>query len=141
MTTKIDLRPRRVLLGLLAAATLTAGCSSGAAGETSTSAQVPTTDSPVAASTGADSDAVVAVPTTAAAAPTTSAVAVTTTVPEIVEAAPATELTSDGVLAAAVIIVSGGDLESAISDGVVTEAEAAAALAALENGTLSDYQD
>ena len=61
--------------------------------------------------------------------------------PEIVEAAPATELTSDGVLAAAVIIVSGGDLESAISDCVVTEAEAAAALAALENGTLSDYQD
>ena len=50
-----------------------------------------------------------------------------------------TGVTNDGVLAAAVIIVSNGDLEAAIAEGLVTEAEAEAALVALETGTLDRY--
>lgn len=52
---------------------------------------------------------------------------------------PAESLTDEGVLAAAVIILSDGDLEGAIADGVVSEAEAEAALAAIEQGTLDQY--
>ena len=37
-----------------------------------------------------------------------------------------------------VLIAGGGDLEAAILEGVVTEAEAEAALLALENGTLEE---
>ncbi|MGY9073283.1 MAG: hypothetical protein ACKVHU_10105 [Acidimicrobiales bacterium] len=48
-------------------------------------------------------------------------------------------ITSEGVLTAAVLVVSNGDLEGAIASGIVTEAEAEAALAAVENGTLGDY--
>lgn len=43
-----------------------------------------------------------------------------------------------GVVAAVVVIAGGGDLEAAILDGVVSEAEAEAALAALEHGTLDE---
>ncbi|MCB0991808.1 MAG: hypothetical protein KDB16_12565 [Acidimicrobiales bacterium] len=57
--------------------------------------------------------------------------------PEAAE--PADSLTDEGVLAAAVIILSDGDLEGAIADGVVSEAEAEAALAAIEQGTLDQY--
>jgi len=49
------------------------------------------------------------------------------------------DVTNEGVLAAAVIIVSDGDLESAIVEGLLTEAEAEAALVALEQGTLANY--
>ena len=42
------------------------------------------------------------------------------------------------IVAAAVVIVSGGDLEAAILDGVISEAEAEAALAAIEDGTLAE---
>ncbi|MCP3935358.1 MAG: hypothetical protein GY708_08300 [Actinomycetia bacterium] len=51
------------------------------------------------------------------------------------------DVSDDGVLAAAVIIMSDGDLEGAIADGVVTEAEAEAALVAIESGTLGQYAD
>lgn len=43
-----------------------------------------------------------------------------------------------GVIAAVVLIAGGGDLEAAILEGIVTEAEAEAALLALEGGTLDE---
>ena len=46
-----------------------------------------------------------------------------------------------GVLTAAGIVVADGDLEQAISEGIVTEAEVDAALAALDAGDLSAYVD
>lgn len=52
---------------------------------------------------------------------------------------PASDISTDGVLAAAVIIVSDGDLETAIAEGLITEAEAEAALHALETGTLDSF--
>ena len=163
MNLTMNLRPRQVLLGALAAATLTAGCTSGAAGDTTavrdtTPDEVVTTTSIAPAGahgasvgsgegdTALDGSVMpeTAQDTAAPAGDDGAAQAATsgpTTVPELVAAAPASELTNEGVLAAAVLIVSGGDLESAIADGVVTEAEAEAALAAIENGTLADYQD
>lgn len=51
---------------------------------------------------------------------------------------PSTALRQEAIVAAAVLIASGGDLEAAILDGVVTEAEAEAALLAIEHGTLGD---
>jgi len=47
-------------------------------------------------------------------------------------------LDAEGVVAAALLIASGGDLEAAISAGLVTEAEANAAIEALDSGTLTD---
>ena len=52
--------------------------------------------------------------------------------------APPDALDRGGVIAAVVLIAGGGDLEAAILEGVVTEAEAEAALLALENGTLEE---
>lgn len=49
-----------------------------------------------------------------------------------------TPLRHEAIVAAAVVIASGGDLEAAILDGVVTEAEAEAALQAIEDGTLGE---
>ncbi len=48
-------------------------------------------------------------------------------------------VTNEGVLAAAIIIISDGDLEAAIAEGLITEAEAEAALFALETETLARY--
>lgn len=58
-----------------------------------------------------------------------------------VTAVPIDDVSNEGVLAAAVIILSDGDLEAAIAEGLVTEAEAEAALLALETDTLSEYAD
>lgn len=49
------------------------------------------------------------------------------------------EISNDGVLAAAVIVMTDGDLEGAIADGIITEAEAEAALTAIEQGNLDHY--
>ena len=64
-----------------------------------------------------------------------------TTVPATEQLDPTLEpdaLDRGGVIAAVVLIAGGGDLEGAILEGVVTEAEAEAALLALENGTLDE---
>ena len=50
-------------------------------------------------------------------------------------------VTNEGVLDAAIIILSDGDLEAALTDGRVTEPEVESAIVALENGTLGDYVD
>ncbi|MFT7646211.1 MAG: hypothetical protein ACI8Y4_000945 [Candidatus Poriferisodalaceae bacterium] len=50
-------------------------------------------------------------------------------------------LTSEGVMTAAVLIVSEGDLEGAIASGLVTEPEAEAALQAIADGTLDEWAD
>ena len=47
-------------------------------------------------------------------------------------------LDQGGIVTAVVLIAGGGDLEAAILEGVVTEAEAEAALLALESGTLDE---
>lgn len=58
-------------------------------------------------------------------------------VDEPVESAePSADLDMEAVVAAALVIASGGDLEGAISSGLVGEAEAEAALDALERGSL-----
>jgi hypothetical protein len=51
----------------------------------------------------------------------------------------ASAITNDGVIEASIIILSNGDLEQAIADGIVTEIDAETAIAALENGALGDY--
>ena len=51
------------------------------------------------------------------------------------------ELDPEAIVAAALLIASGGDLEGAISARIVSEAEAEAAIAALEAGTLPDLFD
>ena len=50
-------------------------------------------------------------------------------------------LDAEQVLTATVLIVSGGDLEGAITAELIGEAEAEAALAALETGSLDDLFD
>ena len=50
-------------------------------------------------------------------------------------------LDPEGVIAATMLIASGGDLEAAISAGLVTEAEAEAALTVLETGDASSILD
>jgi len=51
------------------------------------------------------------------------------------------DLATDGVVAAALLIASRGDLEAAIHSGLVTEREAEAALTALESGDLTQFLD
>jgi hypothetical protein len=50
-------------------------------------------------------------------------------------------ITDEGVLAAAIIILSDGDLESAITEGIVSEQDAEAALQSIEDGTLNQFAD
>lgn len=57
------------------------------------------------------------------------------------EPEPVAELDTEGVLAATLLIASGGDLEAAITAGIIGEAEAEAALAALETGSILDVLD
>lgn len=51
------------------------------------------------------------------------------------------DLDPEAVVVAAVLIASGGDLEAAIADGWITEAEAEAALAGIEDGSLAALLD
>lgn len=51
----------------------------------------------------------------------------------------ASAITNEGVIEASIIILSNGDLEQAIAEGIVSEIDAETAIAALENGTLGDY--
>jgi hypothetical protein len=51
---------------------------------------------------------------------------------------PVVELDTEQVVTAAVLIASGGDLEAAIIAGLIGEAEAEAALRALETGAIED---
>ena len=50
----------------------------------------------------------------------------------------AADITDEGVLDAAIIILSDGDLEAALAEGRITEADVDNAIAALEAGTLDD---
>ena len=50
----------------------------------------------------------------------------------------AADITDEGVLDAAIIILSDGDLEAALAEGRVTEADVDSAIAALEIGALDD---
>lgn len=51
------------------------------------------------------------------------------------------ELDAEQIVTAMVVIASGGDLEAAITAGIVGEAEAEAALVALEAGSIDDLFD
>lgn len=122
----------------VAALTLSACTSSASSAPVSTSSEVPATDTAVTAEPAADDDVELpAVERQAAAAAETGAGSEASQPP--VTAVPIDDVSDDGVLAAAVIIVSDGDLEAAIAEGLVTEAEAEAALVALETGTLYRY--
>ncbi|MEM9464405.1 MAG: hypothetical protein AAGA90_03485 [Actinomycetota bacterium] len=54
------------------------------------------------------------------------------------EPVPEPELDAEQILTATVLIASGGDLEAAITSGIIGEAEAEAALRALESGSIDD---
>jgi len=134
---------RRSTSMFVAAALVLGACTSGASGSiTDPAADVSSSSTVQPAPTQATT------PTSAAVQATTTSVAVPdletvelTALPTAVSAALAAgEITNDGVLAAAVIIVSDGDLETAIADGIVSEAEADAAISALEAGTLHLFQ-
>lgn len=60
--------------------------------------------------------------------------------PDVVEVVEP-ELDAEQVITATVLIASGGDLEAAIEAGIVGEAEAEAALSALESGSLDGLFD
>lgn len=49
------------------------------------------------------------------------------------------DVTDDGVLEAAIIILTAGDLEAALAEGRITESEVDAAIEALDDGTLAFY--
>ena len=117
---------------MLIAVFVVAGCSSSAGGQPS--AERPATSVPTVATAVAEQE--VPVPTTSTPPVEPSA---GTDAGDDSSGLEGDRLTDDGVLAAAVLIMSDGDLEAAIREGLITEAEADAALAALESGTLSDY--
>lgn len=50
-------------------------------------------------------------------------------------------VSDDGVLAAAIVILTDGDLEAALAAGWITDAEVGAAIEALQNGTIASYLD
>lgn len=62
-------------------------------------------------------------------------------VAEAPEADAVDELDAEAVVAATLLIASGGDLEAAIDAGIIGEAEAEAALAALEAGSVAGVLD
>lgn len=112
---------RHALLMAVATLGLVSGCTSA------------TSASPSVAST---EPARVTAVTTAVTLPTAVASAVEDIQVEPVDDVLRAEVTPEGILAAAVIIVSDGDLEAAIIEGLISEAEAETALRALETGTL-----
>lgn len=61
--------------------------------------------------------------------------------PDDATESPTGMISDDGVLDAAIIILIDGDIEVAMADGRVTEAEVDSAIVALETGTLADYMD
>ena len=128
------MRAHKIAALALGPALLFAGCTSGASGTDAgalTPAAATVSGDPGTTSTSqGDTIALVEVPA-----------AVAEVVGDAEAALATTELSNDGVLAAAVIIVSGGDLEAAIAEGIVTEEEADAAIAAVAAGTLDQYQD
>lgn len=139
-----SMRVAAVVAGIV----LAAGCTSGAqasdsatvVSDQSNTSEVESTTS-IAAPGAVGRDVAVAPPTSTPATGLSGEEQASTTLPALVAASPSADLTDDGVLAAAVIIVSGGDLETAIAEGLVSEAEAEAALAAIASGSLSDYSD
>ena len=94
-----------------------AGCSGGA--DTTSTASIA---EPAEASLSVDSDMEVTDPV----------------LTEAVTVAESADLTAEGVLAAAVILAR-GDIEQAVSDGVVTAAEVDAALDAIGRGSLNEW--
>ena len=97
------------------------------------------TTGPDAGHAAAETTTTVAVATTTAAlTPIGEAAERVAPVAEPTVAVTTPELRQEAIVAAAVLIASGGDLEAAILDGIVGEAEAEAALRAIEEGTLGD---
>ncbi len=115
----------RRLIGPLLAVVLLAGCGSGDA---------PTLSEPAASATTA---APAELPEPTVPAITEGAAREVAPEPEpVVEAEPG--LDAEQILTATVLIASGGDLEAAITAGLIGEAEAEAALRALESGSIDD---
>ncbi len=128
------MRAPKIAALALGPALLFAGCTSGASG-TETSALTPaaaTVSGDPATTSTAQSDTIALVEVPAA---------VEAVVGDAEARMATADVSNDGVLAAAVIIVSGGDLEAAIAEGIVTEEEADAAIAAVAAGTLDQYRD
>ena len=113
---------RRILLLVLASLTL------GACGGSS-----PTVDESGIVTSADESTTEADAPETAL--PDTSAAR------EVAELPDADELDAEAIVAATVLIASGGDLEAAIDAGIIGEAEAEAALAALEAGSVAGVLD
>lgn len=116
---------RRVLLLVLAALAL--GACGGASPTVDESGIVTSADEPTTEVDAPD-----------AALPDTSAAR---EVAETPESEAVDELDAEAIVAATVLIASGGDLEGAIDAGIIGEAEAEAALAALEAGSVAGVLD
>ncbi|NOX29407.1 MAG: hypothetical protein GXP35_05070 [Actinobacteria bacterium] len=134
---------RRSISMFVAAALVLSACTSGASGSTTDPAADAGDSSavqPAPTQATTQTSAAGQATTTSVAVPNVETIELTALPTQVSAALAAGEITNDGVLAAAVIIVSDGDLETAIADGIVTEAEADAAISALEAGTLHLYQ-